>query len=133
MKLFIIDDESGTLDALEIMFSREGYEVDCESDPQKAVSRYPESLYNVVLCDVQMPGMSGVEVTRQIKRINPLANVIIMTAYSNMSRVIACIEAGACDYITKPFTDTDLVTGIVHTAVERAHRWQQSFGVRVTD
>ncbi len=129
MKVYIIDDEVATLDALEVMFSRQGLEVETESNPVKAIEAYPEKLYNIVLCDVQMPQMSGIEVTRKIKEINPLCNVIIMTAYSNMSRVVACIEAGACDYITKPFTDTELVIDIVQTAVARAQRWRESFGM----
>jgi DNA-binding NtrC family response regulator len=127
--VLIIDDEQIILDTLRVLFEREGIITATESDPRKAVERYQQGDFNVVLVDIVMPEMKGEEVIRAIKQVNPLCNIIVMTAYSSMQHVIDCIEAGAFDYVTKPLLDTDLLIKIVRQGLERARRWRQSFGV----
>lgn len=129
MTVFIIDDEEIILQTLAAVFKRRGIEAETEADPVEAVKRFEQGNYKVVLVDVLMPGMKGVEVIRRIKRLKPLTNVIVMTAFSNMAHVVECIEAGAVDYVTKPFTDFGLIVDVVSTTIERVCRWSRSFGV----
>ena len=127
--ILIIDDEEIILESLSMIFKREGLDCDVEANPLVAVEKYPQINYNVVLVDVLMPQMQGAQVIRTIKSSNPLANIIVMTAFSNMSHVIECIEAGAVDYITKPFTDINLLVSIVKITLDRVDRWKHSFGI----
>jgi DNA-binding NtrC family response regulator len=127
--ILIIDDEEVILHSLAIMFKNEGIEVDTESRPIKALERYRGNAYGIVLVDILMPEMRGEEVIRAVKSLNPLCNIIVMTAFSNMTHVVDCIEAGAVDYITKPFVDIGLLLDIVCAAIHRVERWQRSFGI----
>ena len=131
MSILIVDDEEIILQTLSAVLRRKGLTPVVECDPVRAVRNYEQRPHNVVLVDVLMPGMNGVEVVRRVKRMNPLCNVIVMTAFSNMEHVVECIEAGAVDYVTKPFTDLGVVTGIVLAAQERVERWSRSFGIDV--
>lgn len=131
MSILIIDDEEIILRTLAAVFTKKGMDAVTESDPRRAIDEYENRPHNVVLVDVLMPGIPGARVIREIKDMNPLCNVIVMTAFSNMQHVVECIEAGAMDYITKPFTDMGLVTDIVAAAQERVKRWSHSFGIDV--
>jgi two-component system NtrC family response regulator len=129
--ILIVDDEPIILQTLKIIFKRAGIEVDTESDPENAISRFIDTPYNIALVDVLMPEMQGAEVIRAFKKENPLCNIVVMTAFSTMTRVVECIEAGAFDYVTKPFTDVGLLVGVVKTSIERVERWKKSFGVEL--
>ncbi len=128
--ILIIDDEAIILQSLALLFRQETITVDTESDPRTAVERYRQHHYGIVLVDVVMPGMHGSQVIKAVKDINPLCNVIVMTAFSNMTHVIDCIEAGATDYVTKPFTDVSILISVVKSAQDRISRWRQAFGLK---
>ena len=130
--VLIVDDEEIILQNLWVIFKREGVDVDIEPDPRIAIDRYRENNYGVVLLDIIMPHITGIEVIGELKQINPLVNIIMMTAFSTMSYVIQCVEAGAIDYVTKPLLDTDLVIDIVKQSQARVERWKKSFGLTVT-
>jgi DNA-binding NtrC family response regulator len=130
MSVLIIDDEQIILDSLAVIFKRKNIAAETENNPVEALQRYRRHHYNIVLVDVLMPEMNGVDVVRTIKQINPLCNIIVMTAFSNMMHVVDCIEAGAVDYITKPFSDMDILLNVVRTTIERVERWSASFGLK---
>jgi DNA-binding NtrC family response regulator len=129
MRILIVDDEEEILHLLRRNFELEGYEVITTTDPFQAVEMTAEQLYNLVLTDIKMPGMSGIELLREVKRLNPLANVIIMTGYSNMSNVVDCLGSGAVDYFVKPFGDLELIINAVNQARDRIQRWRSSMGL----
>ena len=131
MSILIIDDEEIILQTLSAIFKREGIEADVESNPVTALKRYEQNRYNVALVDILMPEMKGAEVIKAIKAINPLCNIIVMTAFSKMAYVVECIEAGAVDYLTKPFADISLLLNIIRSALERVDRWKMSFGLNI--
>ncbi len=127
--LLIIDDEEIILQTLQIIFRKNGIAAEIESNPLTAIERYEQKNFNVVLVDVLMPQMLGSEVIQKIKSINPLCNIIMMTAFSSMAKVIECIENGAVDYVTKPFTDIPLLLEITQQTIQRVNRWEHSFGI----
>lgn len=124
MKLLIVDDEIEILDMLRRNFELEGYDVTTASDPHDALELVQKELFSLVLSDIKMPGMSGVELLKMIKRINPLANVIMMTGYTSMENVVDCLGSGAVDYFTKPFNDLDMLLEAVGQAKSRVARWR---------
>ena len=130
MKLLIVDDEQEILNMLRRNLELEGYTVSVTTNPAEALEMMKKELYNLVITDVKMPGMSGVELLREVKRVNPLANVIIMTGYSTMSNVVECLGSGAVDYFVKPFKDLDMVITALEQARGRVERWREAMGVK---
>ena len=129
MKLLIVDDEEEILLMLRRNLELEGYETTVTTSPQEAVDLMKEGLFNLVLTDIKMPDMSGIELLREIKRINPLANVIMMTGYSSMSHVVECLGSGAVDYFVKPFTDLGIIIEALDQARNRISRWRTAMGI----
>jgi DNA-binding NtrC family response regulator len=129
MKLLIVDDEKEILNMLRRNMEMEGYDVTTTTSPFKAVELMKQELFNLVLTDIKMPEMTGVELLREIKRINPLVNVIMMTGYSTMSNVVDCLGSGAMDYFVKPFADLNVIIQAVDQARDRIKRWRYSMGM----
>lgn len=130
MKLLIVDDEIEILNMLRRNLELEGYEVALTTSSAEALEMMKDDLFNLVLTDIKMPGISGVELLTEIKKINPLANVIMMTGYSSMTNVVDCIGNGAVDYFVKPFSDLELIFAALDQARTRVRRWQKSMGVQ---
>ncbi|MFH1135677.1 MAG: response regulator [Pseudomonadota bacterium] len=129
MRLLIVDDEEEILNMLRRNLELEGYDVTVTTKPQEAVALMKAELFNLVLTDIKMPGMSGIDLLRELKSINPLANIIMMTGYSSMSNVVDCLGSGAVDYFVKPFTDLDLITRALDQARDRVLRWRSAMGM----
>ncbi len=126
MKLLIVDDEEEILSMLERNLSLEGYEVFTAADPYKAIDMMKAELFNLVLCDIRLPGMSGLDLLKIFKKINPLSNVLMMTGYSSMFYVVGCLGSGAMDYFVKPFGNLETVIKVLDEARSRIRRWQDA-------
>jgi len=127
--LLVVDDEEEILKMLRRNLEIEGYRLTTTMDPREAVELMKERLFNLVMTDIKMPGMSGVKLLRAIKEINPLANVLIMTGYSSMTNVVDCLGAGAVDYFVKPFSDLEMIVSSLNDARDRVLRWKSSMGL----
>jgi len=103
-KIAIIDDEQDILDVLEKFLSRsEKFEIDTFLNPEVALNSVKNGKYDLVLLDIMMPQMSGIEFLEQIKESSASTKIIMMTAYSTQDKMIECNHLGADDYVTKPF------------------------------
>jgi two-component system response regulator PilR (NtrC family) len=102
-KILVVDDEKSMCDFLEIMLQKEGYEVTSTTSGEKALELLDNTLYNMVLTDVRMPGTDGFEVLRKTKETSPDTVVIMITAYGSPEGAVTAIKEGAYDYVTKPF------------------------------
>lgn len=116
--ILIVDDEPGICDMLSRAFSDLGYLPHVESDGPAALRASQKSSFDVVLLDLSMPGMNGLEVLRQLKEAQPDLPVIIITAYGSAHTAIDALRLGAYDYITKPF-ELDELQMLVERALER--------------
>lgn len=125
-QILVVDDETEILDTFRVRFRLEGIDVDLCADAGEALRKVEKNYYPVVLCDIKMPEMSGVELLRRIKRLHPLCSVIMMTGYSSMSHVVDCLESGAIDYFVKPFRNIDEIVEAVRQALDRAGRWRRA-------
>ena len=104
-KILVIEDEKDINDLLALQLGREGYQVDQAYDGQSGLSKVSQNQYDVVILDWMLPGMSGIDILRQIrqtKKSNELA-VIMTTAKGQSDDVILGLEQGADDYLPKPF------------------------------
>jgi len=116
--IHIIDDEPVIHDVLAHLLTSEGYEVEISASGEEALEKFPSRSFDVILLDLLMPGMDGIEVLRRIKKIDPLTGVIIITAYGSVESAIAAMKIGALDYVQKPFKHDDLLLA-VEKAIER--------------
>lgn len=128
MQILVVDDEVEILQMMRRNLELEGYDVVTTTDPLEAVQLIKRELFSLILTDIKMPGMSGIELLREVKKINPLANVIIMTGYSSMANVVDCLGSGAMDYFVKPFVDLDIIITAINQARDRIERWRGSMG-----
>ncbi len=104
----IVDDEDSVRDSLFNWFVDDGYEVACAENAKKALSLLDNREYDIVLADIKMPGMDGLEMHRRIKTLSRPPVVIIMTAFASVDTAVQALKDGAFDYVTKPFDPEDL-------------------------
>ena len=106
--MLIVDDEESVRDSLYNWFIEDGYEVDCAANAKEALAKIEAANFDIILADIKMPGMDGLEMHRRIKTINNSAIVIVMTAFASVETAVQALKDGAFDYITKPFDPDDL-------------------------
>jgi DNA-binding NtrC family response regulator len=103
-KVLILDDEQDILNTLQRYFNRKAkVEIVTYTNPIQAVEAIKHSDFDLLLTDIMMPEMNGVEVLKTVKEVKPNLPVIMMTAYSTIDRILECEKLGADDYVTKPF------------------------------
>lgn len=108
ISILIVDDEDSVRDSLYNWFIEDGYEVECAENASKALSLIEASHYHIILADIKMPGMDGLEMLRRIKALKSDAIVIMMTAFATVNTAVQALKDGAYDYVTKPFDPDDL-------------------------
>lgn len=106
--ILIIDDEVKMGKALRLVLMREGYRVDTIDDPRKGITMMEENQYDLLLCDLKMPGMNGLDVLERAKVVKPDVNVIMMTAFASAETAVESMKKGAYDYLIKPFSTDEL-------------------------
>ncbi|MDI9570039.1 MAG: sigma-54 dependent transcriptional regulator [Pseudomonadota bacterium] len=116
-RILVVDDDLGMRDLLEIMLTQEGYEVACCGKPDKALQRVGKERFDLVITDLRMPKMDGIEFLKQVKEIEPETQVILITAFASGDTALSAMKEGAYDYIEKNF-DIDELKRIVHEALE---------------
>jgi len=128
--IHLIDDEPIIHDVLGQLLQSEGYQVEISASGEEALSKLPHQKFDLTLLDLLMPGMDGLEVLREIKRLEPEAVVIIITAYASVESALTAMKIGAYDYIQKPFKNDELLM-TVSRALE--HRRLQLENIRLQD
>ncbi len=108
ISLLIVDDEESVRDSLYNWFIEDGFHVACAENAKEALMVLESGSFDIILADIKMPGMDGLEMHRRIKLLNPEAIVIIMTAFASVETAVQALKDGAYDYITKPFDPDDL-------------------------
>lgn len=116
-KILIIDDEEDMLESCSRILKRLGYETLTEKDPLKALELLERERPDLVLTDLRMPGLNGLEVLKAAKRLDPESVVIFLTAYATIETAVEAMKEGAFDYIPKPFSAEQL-----RVSIERAFR-----------
>jgi DNA-binding NtrC family response regulator len=128
--IHVIDDEPIIHEVLSQILAAEGYEVELSSSGEEALEKHSAQAFDFSLLDLLMPGLDGIEVLKQIKRIDPRAVIIIITAYASVESAIAAMKMGAYDYIQKPFKHDELIL-----TIERAlqHKGLEDENLRLKD
>jgi DNA-binding NtrC family response regulator len=105
-RILIVDDEDSVRDYLSMMLEREGYEVSSSDTGKKALKLYSKKAYDVVITDIQMPAMSGMEVLTALREDDPTLPVIIITGHASQESAIEALNMGAFYYLLKPVTSS---------------------------
>lgn len=119
LDMLVVEDEAFQREMLRDLLTREGHRVAEAESGEKALQLLESSLFDLILLDFRMPGMNGLELLRQIKRINPEIEVVIMTAYGTIETAVEAMKAGARDYLTKPIDFEELCILIERVAEHR--------------
>jgi DNA-binding NtrC family response regulator len=119
-KILVVDDEQSVRYSFKKLFSSPNYKVVEASNSEEAFTVFNKEKPNLVILDIEMPGMDGIQVLKEIKRQSPSTNVIIITAYGSGDRVINAMKYGAYEYIEKPFDVPRLMTA-VDEALKSSH------------
>jgi len=124
-RILVIDDELKWCDFLHNLLSKQGYLVDTQTDPIKALQMIENTHYALVLADLNMPKLDGLSLLAKAKEIHPNLPVIIVSTFTTVSSAIEAMKNGAFDYITKPF-DIDNLKIVISKALERIHLIQEN-------
>jgi DNA-binding NtrC family response regulator len=133
-RILVVDDEVNARTALAELLRDEGYDVETAADAFKALGKYEEFGPHVVLTDLKMPGMDGIELVKKIRSFDEPAAVVVMTAFGAIQSALDAMRAGAYEYLTKPLNFDELLVVVqkvlAHQALERETR---TLRVRVRD
>ncbi len=119
-RILIVDDEAFQRESLGGFLVKQGYDVVLAADGETALRIVQEAVVDVMLTDVRMPGLDGAELLVRAREVNPLLEVIVMTAFGTIADAVTAMRSGAASYLTKP-VDLDDVLEQVRKAVERRH------------
>ncbi|HEX7666564.1 MAG TPA: sigma-54 dependent transcriptional regulator [Polyangiaceae bacterium] len=118
VRVLVVDDEAGLRRSLERVLASRGFLVETAEDGEQALAAVTEREPEVVLMDIMMPRMSGLDALQHIKRGAPHIEVVMMTAHADVDTAVAAVKSGAYDFLTKPFASNDAVALAVAKAAE---------------
>jgi DNA-binding NtrC family response regulator len=107
-RILIIEDEDTLCESLQRVFRREGYEADIADSAETAFRILENNTYDLIITDIILPGISGIELIARYKEKNPDQKVIIMTAYASLQTAVESLRVGASDFIVKPVMHDEL-------------------------
>jgi len=112
VRILCVDDEHAIRTLLQSQLEQEGYDVDIAEDGDVAIGKLGASAFDVVLLDIRMPKVGGIDVLRHIGESGIKARVIMLTAVDDLTIAMESVRLGASDYLTKPFDTEDLFSAI---------------------
>jgi len=117
VNILVADDELSIRSLVGELLEEDGHTVTLAEDGQEALDKFNLDWHEVVFSDIRMPNMTGIELLKEVKKINENTQFIIMTSHASVENSIAALKQGAFDYIIKPFSDLDLVVETANRAI----------------
>lgn len=114
--ILVVDDELSVRDSLSKWFKEDGYRVGAAENANKALNLMNEGPWDIILLDIKMPGMDGLELQKRLKEIDKTAAIIMLTAFASVDSAVQALKEGAFDYVTKP-VDPDHLSHLVQNAL----------------
>ena len=118
-KILVVDDEQGVCYSFKKILGRRGYNVVTAGDGLEAIEKAGKERPSLVIMDITMPKLDGLETLQRLKSVDPDLTVIIMTAHSTSERAITAMKHGAYDYLTKPFDNADMISLVEKAMADR--------------
>ena len=123
--LLIVDDESSIRDSLARRYKLKGYSIETAGNGIEALKKMEKISFQVVISDIVMPEMDGVDLLRKIQSEYPMTKVIMITGYVTLENALACLRRGAFNLIFKPLTELNELDESVEDAIEFLHKWEE--------
>lgn len=124
VRTLIVDDDPDVARLVQARLHAAGILADTTESPEDAVNIIAAGCYCVVVCDIDMPVMNGIELAGRIKSFDPVIQIVMLTAEPTFTRAVAALEQGAFDLLSK-LDDWQRLAEVVAEALERANRWRQ--------
>lgn len=118
-RILVVDDEPSVRDILRQVLEEEDHEVTMAKSGEEAMEMFSADPFPLVITDIRMPGMNGIELLKKIKAVSKETQVIIITSHASMETAVEALRHGVYDYILKPFEDLDLIPLVVNRALEK--------------
>ncbi len=125
IKILIVDDEVDITTTLKRYFVFEGFDVDVTNDPYSALKMIHNNNYLLVISDIAMPGMDGIELLRRIKEYNGMIQVVMITGFVTLDNILNCLRLGADDCFLKPLRDLDDLKKAVVDCTVKLNKWRR--------
>ena len=119
LDILAVDDEESVRLVLGQVLESDGYRVTPAASAEEAMRRFKEGCYPLVITDLVLPGMDGIQLLKRIKAVRPDTQVILITSHASLNSAVEALRCGAYDYLFKPFEDLNLVSAAVKRAVDR--------------
>ncbi|MGH7772541.1 MAG: sigma-54-dependent transcriptional regulator [Candidatus Binatia bacterium] len=116
-RILVVDDEPNMLALFQRILGKEGYMVQCAPSGDEALERLESEWFDLLISDLKMSGLSGLELLKRVKAVNPSMPFILLTAYGTVDSAVAAMKEGAYDYLTKPINNDELIV-VVKKALE---------------
>ena len=126
LSILVVDDEENIRMVLRQSLEKEGYHISTANSAEEALNTLQRSFFHVVITDIKMGEMNGVDLLLQIKEINSLMQIYMMTSHSTLPNVIQCMQGGAYDFFEKPLKIEDILISLGE-ASRRAIRWSSLY------
>ena len=126
LSILVVDDDENIRIVLQKSLEKEGYHVSTSKSAEEALNTLQRSFFHVVITDIMMAEMTGVELLLKIKEMNYLMQIFIMTSHSTLPNVIQCMQGGAYDFFEKPLKMGDILVSLGEAA-RRASRWSSLY------
>ena len=126
LSILVVDDDENIRMVLHQSLEKEGYHVSTANSAEEALNTLQRSFFHVVITDIMMGEMNGVELLLQIKEINSLMQIYVMTSHGTLPHVIQCMQGGAYDFFEKPLKIEDILISLGEAA-RRATRWSSLY------
>ncbi|MCX8057367.1 MAG: sigma-54 dependent transcriptional regulator [Ignavibacteria bacterium] len=131
VKILIVDDEQIVRDSLTHWFEEDGYQVSSAADAFDVLYNLEPGKYDIMLVDIKMPKMSGLELLEKVKEIDPECIVIIITAYASVPSAVQALKNGAFDYVTKPI-DPDELSHLIKNAIKQKSLKKENIAMKTS-
>lgn len=129
-KVLIVEDETPLRELLDAELSRSGYQVQVAENGIAGLARYSEECFSVVLLDVKLPGMNGVEVLEKMREFSNVPEIVMFTGHGDIETAVKCIKLGAYDYLTKP-VKLDELELVINKAYEKNRLHRENINLRI--
>lgn len=119
IRILVVDDEQSVRNIISQVLRDDGFTVTEAADGEEAMAAFEEKPFHLVITDIVMPKVDGIELLEKIKKWNPETQVIIITSHASLDTAIQALRCGAYDYLFKPFEDINLISAVTKRAIEK--------------
>lgn len=119
LRVLVVDDEVSLRELLSEVLTDDGYDVTTAGTAEEALQLFSEDPFPLVISDIRMPGMNGIDLLKKIKSEKEDTQVVIITSHASLDTAVTALREGAYDYLIKPFEDLDVISAVVDRAMEK--------------